>query len=319
MSQPLVSVIIPAYQAERTIGETLASVRHQSVARWEALVADDGSSDGTAAVVERAAQQDERIRLVRLAANSGLPARARNAALEHARGHWIAFLDADDLWESDKLARQLHRLRHTRARWAFSNSVFFGGGAAHPDGLKYSRSWRPPKPFFPALLTGEGVPVLSLIAERALLEEIAPRHNLARLFDCNPELKSVEDWDLMLRLALVAEPDYCPRPLVRYRAHAGGISRQADAAYRARLALIAKYRQIGADGELCRQAEDLQRSKYAVELLFAGRSGWRGLLAGACLAPPVSGRDAFLAALTALPAPLARALYRQALTLRRRP
>jgi teichuronic acid biosynthesis glycosyltransferase TuaG len=102
----VVSVITAAYNAEAFIGETMAAVQSQTLADWELLVADDASTDRTAALVEAAAAADSRIRLIRLPCNGGV-ARARNAALAAARGRFIAFLDSDDLWLPQKLERQV--------------------------------------------------------------------------------------------------------------------------------------------------------------------------------------------------------------------
>lgn len=110
MGTPLVSIITPAYNAERFIRETIASVQGQTYSNWEIIVADDGSSDRTADIVGELAASDARIRLVRLQRNTGPatgPARARNAALDLARGDLIAFLDSDDLWLPTKLERQV--------------------------------------------------------------------------------------------------------------------------------------------------------------------------------------------------------------------
>lgn len=104
--RPVVSVITPAYNAARFIGEAMASVQAQSLTDWEMVVADDASSDDTAAIVEAASRQDPRIRLVRREGNGG-SGPARNAALAVARGRFIAFLDSDDLWLPDKLERQV--------------------------------------------------------------------------------------------------------------------------------------------------------------------------------------------------------------------
>lgn len=103
---PLVSVITAAYNAESFIGETIASVQAQSLTDWEMLIADDASTDRTAAIVAAAAAEDARVRLIRLEQNGGV-ARARNAALAAARGRFIAFLDSDDLWLPPKLQRQV--------------------------------------------------------------------------------------------------------------------------------------------------------------------------------------------------------------------
>ena len=100
----LVSVITPAYNAERFIPETIESVRSQTYTDWEMLIVDDGSTDGTGDIVARYA--DPRIRYIRHARTLGA-SEARNTALRNARGRWIAFLDSDDLWEPHKLERQL--------------------------------------------------------------------------------------------------------------------------------------------------------------------------------------------------------------------
>ena len=106
MSSNLVSVITPAFIAAAYINQTIESVRSQTHENWEMLIADDCSPDDTRTVIEGWASRDARIRLIALPRNSG-PAAARNVALSEARGQWIAFLDSDDLWLPEKLARSL--------------------------------------------------------------------------------------------------------------------------------------------------------------------------------------------------------------------
>ncbi|MGV8834203.1 MAG: glycosyltransferase family 2 protein [Devosia sp.] len=102
----LVSIIMPAYNAADFITETLDTVRRQSFSDWELLVVDDGSKDTTRDIVEALAALDGRIRLIRSPGNRG-PAGARQLAIDHAGGRYVAFLDSDDLWLPDKLERQL--------------------------------------------------------------------------------------------------------------------------------------------------------------------------------------------------------------------
>jgi glycosyltransferase involved in cell wall biosynthesis len=105
--QPLISVVIPAYNAAVTIRRTVRSVLAQTHRAFEVIVVNDGSSDETAAIAQSAG--DSRVRMITVP-NKG-PAASRNRGFAISRGEYIAFLDADDLWTSEKLADQLEALR----------------------------------------------------------------------------------------------------------------------------------------------------------------------------------------------------------------
>jgi glycosyltransferase involved in cell wall biosynthesis len=105
----LVSVIIPAYNAAATIERTISSVRNQTYLDLELQVVDDGSTDETAAIVQRLADIDHRITLLRKP-NGGLSS-ARNHGIAHAAGEFIAPIDADDLWHPDKIKKQMAVMR----------------------------------------------------------------------------------------------------------------------------------------------------------------------------------------------------------------
>lgn len=100
----LVSIVMPSYNAEKFVSETIESVLRQTYTNWELIIVDDCSKDNTAEVV--ANFQDARIRFMRNEKNSGA-AVSRNRALREAKGRWIAFLDSDDLWEPEKLEKQI--------------------------------------------------------------------------------------------------------------------------------------------------------------------------------------------------------------------
>ncbi|MBU6372125.1 MAG: glycosyltransferase family 2 protein [Alphaproteobacteria bacterium] len=108
LSHPLISVIVPAFNAARWIDRTLASIQAQTHREIEILVVDDGSTDDTVDHVLRVAATDSRIRLVRQA-NAG-PAAARNRGIRESRGVFVAPIDADDLWAPDNLERQVTAL-----------------------------------------------------------------------------------------------------------------------------------------------------------------------------------------------------------------
>lgn len=114
-----VSIITPTYNAEKYIRETLLSVVNQSYQNWEMILADDASTDNTVAIIEEFAKQDNRIKLFKLPENRG-NGFARNAALEKATGKYIAYLDADDVWFSKKLEKQIQFLKTNNLHFTFS-------------------------------------------------------------------------------------------------------------------------------------------------------------------------------------------------------
>lgn len=102
----LVSIVVPVYNAEHFIQETIQYVSAQTYENWELILVDDFSEDNSCDVIENIMKTDNRIRLLRQDANSGA-AKCRNKGVSCARGRYICFLDADDIWESDKLAHGL--------------------------------------------------------------------------------------------------------------------------------------------------------------------------------------------------------------------
>ncbi len=129
--QPLTfSVVIPAYNAAFSIGETVESVLAQSWKGFELLVVDDGSTDDTPRIVRAIADRDSRVRLV-AGPRFGLPAGPRNLGMRESKGDYIAFLDADDLWKPDKLANDADYLASDAADFLYSGCDYFVGNTAH--------------------------------------------------------------------------------------------------------------------------------------------------------------------------------------------
>ena len=102
----LVSIITPSYNSAKFISQTIESVLAQTYQNWEMIIVDDCSPDNSNEIIVRYKKKDARIKLIKLAKNSG-PAVARNRAIKEAKGRYIAFLDADDLWKPEKLEKQL--------------------------------------------------------------------------------------------------------------------------------------------------------------------------------------------------------------------
>jgi glycosyltransferase involved in cell wall biosynthesis len=120
--EPLVTVVIPAYNAARFIDLTLDSVRNQTHRRLEILVVDDGSSDATCEIVERHLSLDDRVRLVRQP-NGGVSA-ARNRGIREAKGEFVALTDADDLWAPRKIEKQLSAFARGGPRAGLAYTLF---------------------------------------------------------------------------------------------------------------------------------------------------------------------------------------------------
>ena len=118
--QPLVSVIMPCYNMEKYISETIQSVQRQTYPHWELLIVDDASTDGTAEIVKSHQNQDDRIRFVVKKQHSGI-ADSRNQAIRMAQSHYLAFLDADDLWHSEKLEQQLRFMTERNIGFSYSS------------------------------------------------------------------------------------------------------------------------------------------------------------------------------------------------------
>jgi len=225
MTRPEVSVVIPAYNAARYLPQAVDSALQQTFREIEVLVVDDGSTDDTPA---RLAAYGERIRVLRQV-NAGV-ARARNAGSAAAQGRYVAFLDADDIWQTEKIQKQLEALAETpghRACYTAFSSVSFD---LTPLGV--SRSARQGSLLQDLLCLGNVVGTPStVVCERDLLVEVGG-------FD--PDLSLGADWDLWLRLASRTTFAYVDEPLVRYRIHEANMSREVALLERDSVRLLKK-------------------------------------------------------------------------------
>ena len=119
----LISIIMAAYNAEKTIEQAINSVLNQTYPNFELLVVNDCSTDKTAALVEAVAKKDNRVRLISNKKNSGV-SYTRKHGLEETRGEWIAILDSDDAWKPEKLEKQIALQEKTNADLLFTGSAF---------------------------------------------------------------------------------------------------------------------------------------------------------------------------------------------------
>lgn len=123
MKTEKISIIMPAYNAEKYLMEAVQSVRAQTWEDWELLIIDDGSTDSTARIAAKCQREDARIRYIRNSSNLGA-AGSRNAGIRQASGEWLAFLDSDDRWEAEKLEKQMKTAKEKNAAFLYTGSGF---------------------------------------------------------------------------------------------------------------------------------------------------------------------------------------------------
>jgi teichuronic acid biosynthesis glycosyltransferase TuaG len=132
MENELISIIIPVYNAEKFINETINTVLNQSYDNWELLLVNDCSTDNSIEIIKKC--NDKRIKLINNDKNSGA-AITRNNGIKNSNGRYICFLDADDLWEKDKLEKQINFMKQNDC--AFSFTVYeFANFNGIPNGKK---------------------------------------------------------------------------------------------------------------------------------------------------------------------------------------
>jgi glycosyltransferase involved in cell wall biosynthesis len=230
--QPDVSVIIPTRDRCDRLRLTLRSALAQRGVRFEVIVVDDGSSDGTAEMVETLG--DDRVHVVRNEVSLG-EGGARNRGIQEASGAWIAFLDDDDLWAPDKLALQLGVLRATRRSWAY------GGEVVIDEDLHVLHGSPPPTPDEVAAALDRHNAVPASASNVVVASDL-----LARVGPFDTELRRTPDWDMWLRLVRAGPPACVNRPIVAICVHAGNVSRDMDLLFDELDVLAARY-QISVD------------------------------------------------------------------------
>lgn len=210
MSCPLFSVVIPVHNAEKTIEKTVLSLQGQKLQAWEALIVNDASTDCSAELLSRMAAQDVRIRFFKnVDQKKPLGAAAtRNKGIENAKGRYIAFLDADDLWLPEKLTRQ-HEAFESGADIVFS-SYRRVDAAGYNKGIVHAR----PHVVWQDALAGNPIGCLTGAYRRASF------HQARMPLDAWPE--DYGFWLGLLRSGTVAVG--LPDILAEYRLSAGSVS-----------------------------------------------------------------------------------------------
>jgi glycosyltransferase involved in cell wall biosynthesis len=201
---PLVSVVIPAYNASPWITKTIKSVLAQDCTEFEVIVVDDGSTDDT---VHMAAAFGPFVRVIQKP--NGGTASARNKGILSAKGRYVAFLDADDLWTPDKLPLQIALIEKTGLKWVYCDGFSF----ENHTGNVLSRFGKVSKlhkgDILGRLFLENFIPSGAPIVARPVFEELG-------YFD---ETILNEDWEMWLRIAEFYPVDFVNKPLFFHRVH----------------------------------------------------------------------------------------------------
>jgi glycosyltransferase involved in cell wall biosynthesis len=211
MSVPEVSVVIGAYNCGLYIKETVLSVINQVFKNWELVIVDDGSTDDTYKIISNI--RDDRIRVIRLDKNSGLPAISRNTGIKASRGEFIAFLDHDDIWFPDKLSIQLQCLKEDPSIGLVCCNLKIMSSDKRFDNMNHIfDNRRRSGDLYKELMSSNFIVCSSVVTRAAILRDLG-------YFDEDPNIVACEDLELWLRIARQNKIVFIPQSLGAYRVH----------------------------------------------------------------------------------------------------
>lgn len=259
---PRISVVVPVFNAEKYIADTLEGIVEQSFADFEVHVVDDCSTDGSAAIVHAWCARDPRFHYHRSPSNFGGPAGPRNLGISASAGEFVAFCDADDIWAPHKLEVQLAVAEATGAAVVSAVIRDFADG----DPLPHFEKPQPPIP-----TTGISHAKLQLKNWIALSSVLAQRSALVAAGEFNPAKThvAVEDFDMWLRITgMGGKVVRVGVPLVHYRKLPTSISASKSMMIRKALNIIGEDYTRRGKGGLFRAIRPLHW------LLYVGTSAW---------------------------------------------
>lgn len=208
----LVSIIMPAYNSERYVAESIDSVLAQTYTNWELIIIDDGSIDNTRRIVSQYTEKDARIKYIYQ--TNQKQGKARNTGISNSKGDLIAFLDSDDLWVPKKLETQLAYLKKSKTDLIFSDGYIFTNNLNNIKG-----SFQTLNGVFQGdkglelFLAQNRIPILSVLTYKLIINTVGG-------FEENQQIQNVEDYHLWLKLLIGGFSFYgLPDKLVYYRQH----------------------------------------------------------------------------------------------------
>ena len=208
--QPLVSVIIPVYNCEKYLKETIESVIAQTEKNWEIIAVNDGSKDGSQEILKEYETLDP-VRIRVISVENGGVSRARNTGANLAKGTFLAFLDHDDLWSPHKLEHQMNMFSvDSSLSLSFTNQTLIDEHGKTIKDSCYIFDHRHRGYVFELLVLGDFIPISSVMVKRDIFLNMGG-------FD--PQFAIAEDWDFLLKVTRDFPVDYIDEPLVLYRLH----------------------------------------------------------------------------------------------------
>ena len=215
---PLISVIVPIYNGKRYLEPTLESVISQTYLNWELILIDNGSTDNSSKIIKSFMAMDNRIISINLNENSGGPAYPRNLGIEKARGDYVAFLDADDVWDIDKLKNQVDFIIKEGLDVVHGKAEYMDASGNLNGTLKSSKISA-----VLASLFGDA-PALMLV-NPIVLSSCLVKNSTNLRFRTDPTFQSIEDWFLWIDLSLSgAKFGRLNKRVVFYRVHDSSLS-----------------------------------------------------------------------------------------------
>ena len=210
-----ITVIVPAYQTEPFLEATLASVARQSRGPFELIVVDDGSTDGTCAVVESFANTNPKLSVRLLREPHRGPGAARNAGVRAAISEWIAFLDSDDLWHQEKLERMLIAIEANPQANFFCHNETMRALNGVERVTDYSVKFSCDKPVSRQLYKNNCFSTSAVVCRRDLV---------LKWNGFDETLTSAQDYELWLKMSPDLVPVFVPEVLGTYVLRKGNIA-----------------------------------------------------------------------------------------------
>lgn len=234
-SQPSVTIIIPAYKAEVYIKEALSSIAKQTYNRWEVIVVEDAYKDRTESIVKEfsASVPQNQVKYIRHEVNKGLGA-TRNTAIRYSQGQYLAFLDHDDIWQSNHLEVLLNFIQQKNADIAYSASALFRENIE--DVYGYIKPSKDELDNFPISLCQRNfvVPSATLVTKSSLFK--------VGLMSEDRKIHGCEDMDCWIKLALNGYKfAYTEQATCYYRKHPEAMTAQLNGVNQEKLRVLSKY------------------------------------------------------------------------------